>query len=184
MPEYSLYPFCVVKLRTTVWFESSLQAAILSWVTDAPVFLSSSTMSTDMSTDSLSSFKPHRRSLSDPLTAALRPPPNESAHDRERRLRAEEQAKKTSDEIDELIKAEKNADKKKKAVKVLLLGQSESGKSTTLKRTSNSACSTRRTAHSAARVSTFTHSRRLPRRTDRMALRYLSQPRSLSPSHS
>ena len=37
-------------------------------------------------------------SLSDPITAALLPPPNESVVDREKRLRAEEEAKKISDE--------------------------------------------------------------------------------------
>ncbi|KAF9778279.1 guanine nucleotide binding protein, alpha subunit [Thelephora terrestris] len=72
-------------------------------------------------------------SLSDPITAALLPPPNESAADREKRLRAEEQAKKISDDIDEMLKAERNERRKKNPVKVLLLGQSESGKSTTLK---------------------------------------------------
>lgn len=78
------------------------------------------------------------RSLSDPISAALLPPPNESAVDRERRLQAEEQAKKVSDDIDEMLKAERNERRKGKAIKVLLLGQSEGGKSTTLKRTSMS----------------------------------------------
>ena len=77
-------------------------------------------------------------SLSDPISAALLPPPNESAADREKRLRAEEHAKKISDDIDEMLKAERNERRKKSPVKVLLLGQSESGKSTTLKRTSMS----------------------------------------------
>jgi guanine nucleotide-binding protein alpha-1 subunit len=76
-------------------------------------------------------------SLTDPITAALLPPPNESVADREKRLQAEEHAKKISDDIDEILKAERNEQRKKKPVKVLLLGQSESGKSTTLKRTSN-----------------------------------------------
>ena len=75
-------------------------------------------------------------SISDPITAALLPPPNESVADREKRLRAEEHAKKISDDIDEMLKAERNEVRKKNPVKVLLLGQSESGKSTTLKRTS------------------------------------------------
>lgn len=74
-------------------------------------------------------------SLSDPISAALLPPPNESVVEREKRLRAEEQAKKISDDIDEMLKVERNEQRKKKPVKVLLLGQSESGKSTTLKRT-------------------------------------------------
>jgi guanine nucleotide-binding protein subunit alpha len=75
-----------------------------------------------------------RRSLSDPLAAAIRPPENESADERQRRLRAEEEAKKVSDNIDDMIRAEKKEKKMRQEVRVLLLGQSESGKSTTLKR--------------------------------------------------
>jgi hypothetical protein len=77
-----------------------------------------------------------RRSLSDPLSAALLPPPNETPLERERRLHAEFQAKQVSDGIDEMIRKERFERKKTKTaeVKVLLLGQSESGKSTTLKR--------------------------------------------------
>ncbi|KAG0691761.1 guanine nucleotide binding protein, alpha subunit [Suillus ampliporus] len=74
-----------------------------------------------------------RRSLSDPLAAALMPPPNESTADRERRLAAESEAKRVSDGIDEMLRAEKKEKKTKFEIKVLLLGQSESGKSTTLK---------------------------------------------------
>ncbi|KAG1813969.1 guanine nucleotide binding protein, alpha subunit [Suillus subaureus] len=74
-----------------------------------------------------------RRSLSDPLAAALMPPPNESAADRERRLEAESEAKRVSDGIDEMLRAEKKEKKTKPEIKVLILGQSESGKSTTLK---------------------------------------------------
>ncbi|KAG1742738.1 guanine nucleotide binding protein, alpha subunit [Suillus paluster] len=74
-----------------------------------------------------------RRSLSDPLAAALMPPPNESTADRERRLAAESEAKRVSDGIDEMLRAEKKEKKAKPEIKVLLLGQSESGKSTTLK---------------------------------------------------
>ncbi|TRM61575.1 guanine nucleotide binding protein, alpha subunit [Schizophyllum amplum] len=75
-----------------------------------------------------------RRSLSDPLAAALLPPENESPADREARLRAESDAKKISDNIDEMIRQERLERKKARAeVHVLLLGQSESGKSTTLK---------------------------------------------------
>ncbi|KAG1848508.1 guanine nucleotide binding protein, alpha subunit [Suillus subalutaceus] len=74
-----------------------------------------------------------RRSLSDPLAAALMPPPNESAADRERRLEAESEAKRVSDGIDEMLRAEKKEKKAKPEIKVLILGQSESGKSTTLK---------------------------------------------------
>lgn len=76
-----------------------------------------------------------RRSLSDPFAAALQPPPNESPTQRELRLKAETDAKKVSDGIDEMIRQERIERKKSRAeVNVLLLGQSESGKSTTLKR--------------------------------------------------
>ena len=78
---------------------------------------------------------PRRRSLSDPLAAALLPPPNESPVQREMRLKAETEAKKVSEGIDEMIRRERSDRKRSKAeVNVLLLGQSESGKSTTLKR--------------------------------------------------
>lgn len=78
-----------------------------------------------------------RRSLSDPLAAALLPPPNESQEQRDSRLRAENEAKKVSDGIDEMIRRDGIERKKSRAeVNVLLLGQSESGKSTTLKRES------------------------------------------------
>ncbi|EMD34917.1 heterotrimeric G-protein alpha subunit [Gelatoporia subvermispora B] len=69
----------------------------------------------------------------DPLSLAIAPPPNETTEEREVRLKAEAEARKISDRIDEQLKAERAALKKKKPIKVLLLGQSESGKSTTLK---------------------------------------------------
>ncbi|THH26385.1 hypothetical protein EUX98_g7798 [Antrodiella citrinella] len=69
----------------------------------------------------------------DPLTLAISPPPDETPEQREERLKEEAKARKISDDIDEEIKAAKNTQKKKPNVKVLLLGQSESGKSTTLK---------------------------------------------------
>ncbi|EJD54322.1 guanine nucleotide binding protein, alpha subunit [Auricularia subglabra TFB-10046 SS5] len=73
------------------------------------------------------------RAMSDPLTLAAMPPANETAQERDRRLKEEAEAKKVSDAIDAQLKEERLASKKKKEVKVLLLGQSESGKSTTLK---------------------------------------------------
>jgi len=79
--------------------------------------------------------EPNRRRFSDPLAAALLPPPDETPEDKAIRLKREEDAKKRSDYIDEMIRQEKLERKKNKAeVSVLLLGQSESGKSTTLKR--------------------------------------------------
>lgn len=76
-----------------------------------------------------------RRSLSDPLAAALLPPLDESPIQREVRIRAETEARRVSEGIDEMIRKERAQKKRAKAdVNVLLLGQSESGKSTTLKR--------------------------------------------------
>ncbi|KAJ2970799.1 hypothetical protein NUW54_g12649 [Trametes sanguinea] len=77
-----------------------------------------------------------RRSLSDPLAAALLPPADETPDQREARLRQEEEAKKRSENIDKMLKHDEKSRRRKKTVKVLLLGQSESGKSTTLKRES------------------------------------------------
>ncbi|KAK0481374.1 guanine nucleotide binding protein, alpha subunit [Armillaria novae-zelandiae] len=75
-----------------------------------------------------------RRSLSDPLAAALLPPANETPVEKELRLKRETEAKQVSDRIDEMIRQERIHRKKTRAeVNVLLLGQSESGKSTTLK---------------------------------------------------
>ncbi|KAF5312720.1 hypothetical protein D9619_002690 [Psilocybe cf. subviscida] len=77
---------------------------------------------------------PRHRATSDPLAAALLPPPDESAIDRDERLKRETEAKKVSDSIDDMIRQERSDRKKNRPeVTVLLLGQSESGKSTTLK---------------------------------------------------
>ncbi|KAJ3971688.1 guanine nucleotide binding protein, alpha subunit [Lentinula raphanica] len=79
----------------------------------------------------------HRRSAvsedEDPLTLAIAPPPNETPAEREHRLFEERKAKEISDRIDEEINAQRLAEKKENPVRVLLLGQSESGKTTTLK---------------------------------------------------
>ncbi|GLB37329.1 putative guanine nucleotide-binding protein alpha-4 subunit [Lyophyllum shimeji] len=69
----------------------------------------------------------------DPLTKAMAPPPNETEAEREARLAAEREAQKRSDAIDEELNRQRINEKKSKCVKILLLGQSESGKSTTLK---------------------------------------------------
>lgn len=64
----------------------------------------------------------------DAFEAVLAPPPNESPAQRAAREQREAEAKRVSDEIDDRIRAERAAQrKKKKPVKVLLLGQSESG---------------------------------------------------------
>ncbi len=58
----------------------------------------------------------------------LAPPPDETPEQRVECERREVHARKVSDEIDEMLKAERAVMKKRmKAVKVLLLGQSESG---------------------------------------------------------
>lgn len=75
-----------------------------------------------------------RRSISDPLAAALLPPENESPEQKAQRLQAEAEAKKRSQRIDQMLQEGERQRRKRKTVKVLLLGQSESGKSTTLKR--------------------------------------------------
>ncbi|KAL4251985.1 P-loop containing nucleoside triphosphate hydrolase [Abortiporus biennis] len=69
----------------------------------------------------------------DPLDAVLRPPIDETEDEKAQRVAAEEEARRVSHEIDEEIKQDKLARKKGKIVRLLLLGQSESGKSTTLR---------------------------------------------------
>jgi guanine nucleotide-binding protein subunit alpha len=72
----------------------------------------------------------------DPFEAVLRPPPGETSAQRDARILAEQLAKRVSDTIDEQLRAERAELKKSRPdVRILLLGQSESGKSTTLKRT-------------------------------------------------
>ncbi|KAG6336303.1 hypothetical protein ID866_2779 [Astraeus odoratus] len=69
-----------------------------------------------------------RFSLDDPLAKVLAPPPNESCKEKEVRERSEAEARMISDAIDGQLRQERSAlKKKKKPVKVLLLGQSESG---------------------------------------------------------
>ncbi|KAI0956111.1 hypothetical protein AcV7_006604 [Taiwanofungus camphoratus] len=67
----------------------------------------------------------------DPLAAILRPPATETDRDRLSRLQREAEAKRISDSIDEEIRLDRERYKKNKQdVKLLLLGQAESGKST------------------------------------------------------
>ncbi|KAF8070364.1 guanine nucleotide binding protein, alpha subunit [Lyophyllum atratum] len=71
---------------------------------------------------------------SDPLTLAMAPPPNEKPEERLAREIREERAREVSKRIDAELKLAKAAMKKKQStVKVLILGQSLSGKSTTIK---------------------------------------------------
>ncbi|KAI0088998.1 G-alpha-domain-containing protein [Irpex rosettiformis] len=66
------------------------------------------------------------RQSPDPLAAVLQPPLNESLDDKQKRLADEAEARRVSHEIDEDIKREKALRKKKKIVRLLLLGQGES----------------------------------------------------------
>lgn len=63
----------------------------------------------------------------DPLDAALRPPIDETPEEKVQRLAQEAEARRVSHEIDEDIKRERTLRKKRQIVKLLLLGQSESG---------------------------------------------------------
>lgn len=64
----------------------------------------------------------------DPLSAALRPPIDETEEEKAHRLADEEAAKRVSLAIDEAIRLEDKQRKKRKIVRLLLLGQSESGR--------------------------------------------------------
>lgn len=71
----------------------------------------------------------HLSSSEDPLALILAPPPNESPEEKDAREHTETEARRVSEGIDEQLRQERIAlKKKKKPVKVLLLGQSESGK--------------------------------------------------------
>ena len=64
----------------------------------------------------------------DPLAAAIAPPQDETPDARAARLRTEAEARRISDEIDEQLKQERASRRRQRpCVKVLLLGQSESG---------------------------------------------------------
>ncbi|KAF9067094.1 guanine nucleotide binding protein, alpha subunit [Rhodocollybia butyracea] len=69
----------------------------------------------------------------DPFDSVLKPPPGETPEECARRLSREEEALKISMAIDAGIKTERQLRKKMRIVRLLLLGQSESGKSTTLR---------------------------------------------------
>lgn len=63
----------------------------------------------------------------DPLSDVLRPPLDETEEERSIRLQTEDKAKRVSDAIDEAIRQERQTAKKRDVVRLLLLGQSESG---------------------------------------------------------
>jgi tRNA U34 5-carboxymethylaminomethyl modifying GTPase MnmE/TrmE len=82
-------------------------------------------------------LQPNRRrtfSNPSPFEQAILPPADESEAERAARVQHEREAKAVSDGIDAQIALDKQHSRKRREVKVLLLGQSESGKSTTLKR--------------------------------------------------
>lgn len=68
-------------------------------------------------------------SIDDPFERFLRPPKGETAEARAVRIAEEEEAKRANAEIEEALKAERAAAKKRRAheVKVLLLGKSDRG---------------------------------------------------------
>ncbi|KAI0053196.1 G-alpha-domain-containing protein [Auriscalpium vulgare] len=77
---------------------------------------------------------PSAASTDDPLSLLVAPPPDEDPVAREARLRSEMEARRISDQIDEELAQERLAARRgPRPIKLLLLGQSESGKSTTLK---------------------------------------------------
>jgi hypothetical protein len=64
----------------------------------------------------------------DPLSQVLEPPVNETSEQRAVRQAKEKEARWVSDRIDEQIKSEKQANSRSKtSMKVLVLGQAESG---------------------------------------------------------
>lgn len=79
------------------------------------------------------SRSPSIYSADDPLSFAIRPPDSETEEERLQRIALESEARRLSDLIDEELRAERERLKRRKAsgeVKLLLLGQAESGKST------------------------------------------------------
>ncbi|KAK7032274.1 hypothetical protein VNI00_013233 [Paramarasmius palmivorus] len=74
---------------------------------------------------------PSLYSQDDPITEALKPPVTETEAQRRIRLQEEAEAKRISEQIDEDLRQERELIKRKRGdVKLLLLGQAESGKST------------------------------------------------------
>ncbi|KAF8838229.1 G-alpha-domain-containing protein [Paxillus ammoniavirescens] len=71
---------------------------------------------------------------SDTWSSIFRPSPDETLEEKKDRIARQQEANRISREIDEGIeRSKKLLDKRKKAIKVLLLGQAESGKSTMLR---------------------------------------------------
>ncbi|KAJ6528245.1 G-protein alpha subunit [Mycena vulgaris] len=82
----------------------------------------------------VSRTRTHHSQLSDPFSLALQPPVDETPAARLARVEREQEQKRISDQIDDELRKERAEKKRnKREVHVLLLGQSESGKSTVLK---------------------------------------------------
>ncbi|KAH8799253.1 G-alpha-domain-containing protein [Flagelloscypha sp. PMI_526] len=79
--------------------------------------------------------RPGPNGFFDPFEKVLQPPDDETPHEREVRTQQEDEARRVSDQIDQQLKLERDSMKRgrRKVVRLLLLGQSESGKSTTLR---------------------------------------------------
>ncbi|RDB26354.1 Guanine nucleotide-binding protein alpha-4 subunit [Hypsizygus marmoreus] len=74
---------------------------------------------------------PSLYSQDDPISAAMKPSPMETEAERNARLASEAEARRVSEQIDEDLRQERERLKRSKGdVKLLLLGQAESGKST------------------------------------------------------
>ena len=73
--------------------------------------------------------RPFELESMDPFSKIIAPPPDETPEQRRLRERKEEEARRISEEIDEALKVEREEMKAKRRnrLKVLLLGQSESG---------------------------------------------------------
>ncbi|KAF9804442.1 hypothetical protein IEO21_09402 [Rhodonia placenta] len=103
----------------------------------------------------------------DPLDAVLRPPIDETPEEKSFRLAAEAEAHRISQEIDESIRQEKLQKKKMRVVRLLLLGQSESG----------------REVYNSTTVPATIHALGIPRRAYSLARHHPAQPPALRPHH-
>ena len=147
-----------LQLHQVPLFPSPLQVPI-------PCVSKDSNGSAPASTSSFPNAHIHSRSITvmtrdlatpDPLAVAIQPPRDETPAARWQREQSEAHARRVSEQIDDQIKAEKMAMKKRKPpIKVLLLGQSESGKSTTVKSEWFSVYSPRTRLHCAIKTSNY-----------------------------
>ncbi|KAI0321777.1 G-protein alpha subunit [Amylostereum chailletii] len=79
----------------------------------------------------LTARRPPSISHDDPLSIIMRPPDTETESERRSRLLREAEAKRVSEAIDEELRADRKMwEKQKRDIRLLLLGQAESGKST------------------------------------------------------